>query len=74
MTKENSRKLIIVTELKPSERYSEPMTNTNPLSALTQSFALKANTLATHLDSKGLGRVVLAAQPSQSQINFRRSI
>jgi hypothetical protein len=74
VTKENLPKLMVVTERKPNERYIEPMTNTNPLSNLTQSFALKANTLASSLDPRGVGRIVPAALPSQGQLNFRASI
>ena len=74
MTKENLPKLMAVTEPQPNERYIEPMTNTNPLSSLAQSFALKADTLASSLDPRGAGRTVPAVQPSQSQLNFRRSI
>lgn len=65
---------MVVTEPKPNERYIEPMTNTNPLSQLTQNFALQANTLASSLDPRGTGRIVAAAQPSQGQLNFRSSI
>ena len=77
-SKDNSRNLIPVTERKLNERYSKAMTNTNPyaqqLDQLGQSFTLKADTLATHLDSKGLGRVAAAAQASQNQLNFRPTV